>query len=81
MDWDPVQCTQNDKSVGYKCSRTKEEEYNTNDSSVMPDHSYCSGDLSNSWYLESDNDLDEEFYNIEWLQHKIKLIVPGRHQS
>ena len=32
MDWDPAQYTQDDKSIGYKCSHTKEEEYNTNDS-------------------------------------------------
>ena len=64
IDLDLAQCTQDDKSVGYY-SHTEEEEYNTDDSLVKLDHSYCSEDSSKSHYLESDDDIDEEFYNTE----------------
>ena len=66
MDLDPTQCTQDDESVGYEISNTKEEEYNANNSSVKSDHSYCSEDLSKSHYLDSDNNIDEEFYKLHY---------------
>ena len=79
MDLDPAQCMQYDKSVENELSHTEEEEeYNTDDSSAKSDDSYCSDDLSKSDYLESDDDLDEEFYNIERLLHKCQLAVPDQ---
>jgi len=78
MDLDPAQCTQDDESVENELSHTEEEEYNTDDLSAKSDDSYCSEDLSNSDYLESDDDLDEEFYNIERLLHKRQLAVPDQ---
>ena len=78
MDLDPAQCTQDDESVENELSHTEEEEYNTDDSSAKSDDSYCSEDLSKSDYLESDDDLDEEFYNIEQLLHKCQLAVPDQ---
>ena len=46
---------------------------------MKSDHSYCSDDSSKSDYsVESDDDLDEEFYNVERLLHKRDLIVPDQ---
>ena len=78
MDLDPTQCTQDDESIEYEVSHTEEKEYDTDDSLVKSDLSYCSEDSSKSDYLESDDDLDEEFYNIERLLHKHQLALPDQ---
>ena len=80
MDQDLAQCTQDDKSVWYEFSHTKEEEkYNTDDLSVKSDHSYCSEDSSKSNYLETDDDLmmnsfttQNDFYTNVGLLYQIK---------
>ena len=81
MDLDPAQKKKDDESVGDDSSQSEEEEeeYDTDDSSVKSDHSYCSDDSSKSdSSVESDDDLDEEFYNVERLLHKRELIVPDQ---
>ena len=77
MDLDPVQCTQDDKSVKYDFSHTKEETH-TEDLSVKFDHSYYSEDSSKSDCVVSDDDIDNEFYNIKRLLYKCQLVIPDQ---
>ena len=76
MDLYPAQRTQDNESDECEVSETDKEEYNTDDSLVKLDLSYCSEDSSKLDSLKSDDDLDEEFYNIERLLHKHQLAVP-----
>lgn len=82
MDLDSAQHTQDDESIVYDSLHTKEEEeeeHDTDDSLVKLDNSYCSEYSSKLDYPESDDDLDEEFYNIEQFLHKkYELIVPDQ---
>ena len=80
MDLDPAQHTQDDESNECEVSHTDKEEYNTDNSSVKSDLSYCSEDSSKLDSLECNDDLDEEFYNIELLLHKYQLAVPDQER-
>ena len=78
MDLYPAQRTQDNESDECEVSETDKEEYNTDDSLVKLDLSYCSEDSSKLDSLKSDDDLDEEFYNIERLLHKHQLALPDQ---